>query len=419
MAALIVYLATCRDWPCDPGQIPVVMLLAADREQAAVAFRYVLGLLQSSPILSREVESQTAQRVVLCNGVEIQVATSDYRAVRGRSLVAVVCDELAFWPITPDSASPDTEVLTALRPGLARFKGSMLIVISTPYAQHGALFEYDRRYYGQDDSRVLVLKGSTRDFNATFPQEIIDDALRLDPAAASAEYLCVYRSDVASFLDAQLIDSLTRSEPRELPRRGHDADGRPLRYVAGLDVSGGRGDACACAMAHAEGERVVVDACRRWPSPHDPGAVAVQVHEFLASYGLAAAVADQYGAELARTIYTKAGVGLQAASHVRSDVYLALLPLMTAGRLELPPEPTLRVELLGLERRTARSGKDSVDHRPGGGHDDLANAVALAAVQAAKHANANACEQLIVVKHEDHWKDYIDVHGHLPAPWNH
>jgi hypothetical protein len=35
-------------------------------------------------------------------------------------------------------------------------------------------------------------------------------------------------------------------------------------------------------------------------------------------------------------------------------------------------------QLSSLERRTARSGKDSIDHAPGQ-HDDLANAVAGAA----------------------------------------
>jgi hypothetical protein len=35
----------------------------------------------------------------------------------------------------------------------------------------------------------------------------------------------------------------------------------------------------------------------------------------------------------------------------------------------------LLVQLVGLERRTARGGRDSIDHAPGA-HDDLANAVA-------------------------------------------
>ena len=39
-------------------------------------------------------------------------------------------------------------------------------------------------------------------------------------------------------------------------------------------------------------------------------------------------------------------------------------------------------QLLGLERRTARSGKDSIDHAPHA-HDDLANACAGVLVTAA------------------------------------
>jgi hypothetical protein len=35
-------------------------------------------------------------------------------------------------------------------------------------------------------------------------------------------------------------------------------------------------------------------------------------------------------------------------------------------------------QFVGLERRTSRGGRDSIDHAPGG-HDDVANAVAGAA----------------------------------------
>jgi hypothetical protein len=38
-------------------------------------------------------------------------------------------------------------------------------------------------------------------------------------------------------------------------------------------------------------------------------------------------------------------------------------------------------QLCGLERRTARGGRDSIDHAPGA-HDDLANCVAGAIVSA-------------------------------------
>ena len=68
-----------------------------------------------------------------------------------------------------------------------------------------------------------------------------------------------------------------------------------------------------------------------------------------------------------------------AARPKSRDLYRDLLPLLNARRVELLDLPRLSAQLCGLERRTARSGRDSIDHAPGG-HDDLANAVAGALV---------------------------------------
>jgi hypothetical protein len=48
--------------------------------------------------------------------------------------------------------------------------------------------------------------------------------------------------------------------------------------------------------------------------------------------------------------------------------------LFAQGNLRLLDHKKLIVELLALERKTSRSGRDSVDHGPGS-HDDYANAV--------------------------------------------
>ena len=47
--------------------------------------------------------------------------------------------------------------------------------------------------------------------------------------------------------------------------------------------------------------------------------------------------------------------------------------MLTSGRVELLDVPRLAAQLVALERRTARGGKDSIDHAPGQ-HDDLVNA---------------------------------------------
>ena len=48
---------------------------------------------------------------------------------------------------------------------------------------------------------------------------------------------------------------------------------------------------------------------------------------------------------------------------------------MNSGRAELLEHPRLIAQLCALERRTARGGRESIDHPPNG-HDDIANAVA-------------------------------------------
>jgi hypothetical protein len=52
-----------------------------------------------------------------------------------------------------------------------------------------------------------------------------------------------------------------------------------------------------------------------------------------------------------------------------------LLPLLNSRRCELLDNTRLVTQLVNLERRTSRGGRDSIDHSPGA-HDDLANCVA-------------------------------------------
>jgi hypothetical protein len=51
-----------------------------------------------------------------------------------------------------------------------------------------------------------------------------------------------------------------------------------------------------------------------------------------------------------------------------------MLPLLNSGRITLPRHDRLVAQIVGLERRVSRAGRDSIDHAPGG-HDDIANAV--------------------------------------------
>ena len=60
--------------------------------------------------------------------------------------------------------------------------------------------------------------------------------------------------------------------------------------------------------------------------------------------------------------------------------------------MRLLDNPRLVKQLVALERRTARGGKDSVDHPPGA-HDDMANVVAGVA-SVAVDQNTFTCTEL-------------------------
>ena len=67
-----------------------------------------------------------------------------------------------------------------------------------------------------------------------------------------------------------------------------------------------------------------------------------------------------------------AGVDYARSELPKSGLYLEGLPNFTRGTVSIPNHPLLIRELRKLERRTARSGKDSVDHGLSGS-DDHAN----------------------------------------------
>ena len=92
-------------------------------------------------------------------------------------------------------------------------------------------------------------------------------------------------------------------------------------------------------------------------------------------YGVARVVGDRYAGEWVREPFRRHGIAYDLSEAPRSDIYRDTLPLLNSGKVELLDDPRLVAELVALERRTTRSGKDSIDHPPGG-HDDVANAVA-------------------------------------------
>jgi hypothetical protein len=169
-----VFLATFRSYKLSPGERGVVMLLAADRRQARVLFRYAQAFLEGVPMLKTMVERVTADTIELSNGIILEIHTASFRSVRGYTIVAALCDEISYWR-SDESANPDTEILNALRPAMATIPDSMLLCLSTPYSRRGALWDAHRRYFGKGGD-TLIWQAPTRTMNPCVPESVIDNA---------------------------------------------------------------------------------------------------------------------------------------------------------------------------------------------------------------------------------------------------
>jgi hypothetical protein len=370
IAVLIIFIAVLVDHSrvIVSGERPVVLCLAPTARQAGIVLGYIAGILESVPLFAGMIVNKTAESIELSNGIFVEIRAATFRGVRGFTTVAVVGDEIAFWR-SDESANPDKEILQALRPSLGT-TGGMLFAISSPHAQRGALYDAYRKDFGPNgDPLTLVVKAPTRTMNPSLPERVVDKAYEDDPLSAAAEYGAEFRNDLEVFVSREIIESCrTRNLLVRAPLSGGV-------YRAFCDPSGGSSDSMTMAIAHSEGDRLVLDCIGERKAPFAPDSVVQEFAALLQSYGVQTVTGDRYAGEWPRERFQVHGIRYLPAEMNRSELYLNFLPLVNSGRVDLLDNERMVLQFCALERRTARSGKDSVDHPPGG-HDDIANAVA-------------------------------------------
>jgi hypothetical protein len=129
----------------------------------------------------------------------------------------------------------------------------------------------------------------------------------------------------------------------------------------------------------------VLDAFREVKPPFNPEAVVAEFASLMRKYRISRVHGDRYGGEWVADAFSRQGIFYEPSEKTKTQIYVDMLPLINSLGVLLLDSDRLVRQLTGLERRTARGGRDSVDHGPGG-RDDLANAVAGAVVLAAADA---------------------------------
>jgi hypothetical protein len=374
-SAIQAYEAMIATPEADGTDLYSVSVCQDARASLRTQFSYACAPFRQIPMLRQLVTAERSDTLELSTGIVLASYPCRPQAVRGLRANVVICSELAFFRST-DGNPTDEEMLRAVRPMLATTKGK-LVIFSSPYSQSGALYELHRKHHGKDESMTLVWQATAPEMNPTLPIDYLKRMEQDDPEAYQSEVLGEFRSGTALFIDANAIAACVAEDVRErAPVAGK-------LYFGFVDPSGGRNDAFTAAIAHAEGDRVVLDAVRVTVPPFNPTGVIAEFVDLFRRYRVTQVMGDRYAADFVSEQFRVHGVRYQASDRDRSAIYLELLPLINAERVVLLDVPELLREIRGLERRRGATGRDRIDHAPGR-HDDLANAAAGALISASQ-----------------------------------
>ena len=377
IAALGAYLASCIDYRVilAPGQFGLVPILSASKEQAGEVFNFLSGMYATAPGLRGLLATEpTAETITLKSRIVLEVRAASFRRARGFTAVGAIGDEVAFWR-SETTANPDHEILNAIRPSLAT-TGGPLIVISSVYAKRGEVYRAFKDHYGSEgDPRILVVKAPSKAMNPSLSDAFLARQYEKDAASASSEYGSEFRNDIDAFITDEMVRPAVLQGVFEIaPKDGV----RYIGFVDGASGSGG-GDSMTMGIAFRDGAQAVLACLVERRPPFDPEAVTAEFAETLKRYRIAKVTGDKWAAGFVEAAFRRNGIAYEASAAPKSDLYKELTPLMASGSVKLLDNPRMVVQLLALERRTARGGKDSIDHPPKG-HDDLINAACGALV---------------------------------------
>jgi hypothetical protein len=255
----------------------------------------------------------------------------------------------------------------------------MLVLISSAHRTAGLLYQRWKDFHGRNDDDTLVVRGSTVRFNSGFDQRIIDKAIAKDPQLNNAEYNSIWRDDLSTFLTRDQLEAVIEPGVTVRPPQQN------IVYRAFGDPNGGGPDAFTMSIAHREMHngvvRVVVTDYLYASHNPNPDQVVEEIAAILKQYRVTTIIGDSYAKQWVVVAFRKCGIDYRKSALDRSEIYLNFKPLVLAHQVLLIDDPKATAEFVGLVRRTYPGGKDKIDHETNA-HDDLANAIAGAAVLA-------------------------------------
>jgi len=377
IGARIALYEAFRRHPIPRGEGAYVVLIAPVMDQAKLAYDYIRKDILSSPILRTKVAKFRQNRIELKNGITIMCCPCSSISIRGKAVVAAICDEVGFWRNEETSAHCDEEVLAAIRPSMITFPTRKLVKMTTPSAKRGIVWdEYQRRA----ELSHLFFQLPTIEMNPTVPAETLEQERARNPEQHKREYHAEFIENVDSWIEPEDLNACIVRGRGELPRVNDGV------YAAAVDPAFKKCD-FALAILHRTCEGLIImDRVACWTgskkAPLGFERVCREIADILREYGIDNLQGDQYAAPAIQQEFLKLGLTYKELTFTRQSrprLFNNLKHLIIQRKIEILEHPDLLRQLRALEE--SRSADGTTDVRPGYGKDDLVCALGVCAFE--------------------------------------
>lgn len=386
------------------GEKWYVITVANDLGQSKIALDNIRQLILNSPF-AREIIRETALEIEISNGCVFQAIPASARASRGKAVVAVLMDELAFG-IEGDANRGAKAMYDALAPSIAQFgKRGKIIELSSPWLTDGLFFEHFRQGESGEYPGMQSLKVPTWLINPNLPWgcDFLENAKRKDEDSFWIEFGAEFAKNNSSLLSPEIVDVAVNKDRGILfPQREYMGT-----YVLALDPARGgvgRDDYTAC-IVHYEGQRLIIDKFHAFePDFEIAGKKEVniaKVEEWIKEhhriYDFQSIVLDQFNSSA--TIQSLSGefpiAELAWSVSTKMKAFSKMKELFNAGLVEMYPHKEAIKQLKNLGVIYRASGQWSVTGGKESSVDDYAFAMAAAVLEASKDNDIDWLNSLV------------------------
>lgn len=358
----------------DEVRIPV---LSNDVDSAHVVYSHILGIFENDEELKELLVKVTADAIKVKHPsgriVEIKV-TAMARAGQtlvGRWLAGCIFDEAPR--MMGDGAVKSLgESLRAISGRM--LPGAQVWLIGSPHAPFGPVYDIQSEWFGKASEVYCVVRARGPDLNPVWwtPERCAQQKLE-DEDVWLTDVMAEFCDPEESLIPGADIEKATRREPEQLPAL---AD---VEYIACMDPAT-RGNAWTLTITGCYGEDedeqpvYKVAHAQQWVGskldPLKPRHVLASIAKICKAYGIDTATTDQWSVDSLRDIADLVGLSLREFG-LDSENRLAMAKRVAlqirVGRLELPPNKQLRVDLLMAKNRVTQNGATLVLPQTGDG----------------------------------------------------